>query len=117
LSNGYGFGFSIYDVDEFRWDGESKTSSLYCYRIYGLGMMLPGMLSGFIQEYLGWKLIWVFVATIPGLILSRFSDIPERILEKIRKNQSNRTRITSKTRMWILKTSSLKIKKSTFIQT
>jgi hypothetical protein len=47
------------------------------------------MLSGFIQEYLGWKLLWVFVATIPGLILSRFSDIPERILEK-KKNQINR---------------------------
>jgi PAT family beta-lactamase induction signal transducer AmpG len=39
-----------------------------------LGMMLPGMASGFIQEYLGYGnfFIWVFLATIPGLILSRF---------------------------------------------
>jgi hypothetical protein len=34
--------------------------------------MLPGMASGFIQEYLGYGnfFIWVFLATIPGLILS-----------------------------------------------
>jgi PAT family beta-lactamase induction signal transducer AmpG len=39
-----------------------------------LGMMLPGMASGFIQEYLGYGnfFIWVFLATIPGL-LSRFN--------------------------------------------
>jgi hypothetical protein len=44
---------------------------IYRNRIYGLGMM-PGMLSGYIQEYLGYEIIWVFLATIPGLILSRF---------------------------------------------
>jgi PAT family beta-lactamase induction signal transducer AmpG len=37
-----------------------------------LGMMLPGMASGFIQEYLGYGnfFIWVF-SHYPGLILSR----------------------------------------------
>jgi PAT family beta-lactamase induction signal transducer AmpG len=40
-------------------------------------MMLPGMASGFIQEYLGYgNFFWVFLATIPGLILSRFLIFP-----------------------------------------
>jgi PAT family beta-lactamase induction signal transducer AmpG len=36
------------------------------------------MASGFIQEYLGYGnfFIWVFLATIPGLILSRFLIFP-----------------------------------------
>jgi PAT family beta-lactamase induction signal transducer AmpG len=39
-----------------------------------LGMMLPGMASGFIQNiWAGNFFIWVFLATIPGLILSRFN--------------------------------------------
>ncbi len=44
-----------------------------------LGMMLPGMLSGYIQQFLGYQnfFIWVLVATIPGLILSRFLIFPK----------------------------------------
>jgi PAT family beta-lactamase induction signal transducer AmpG len=55
-------------------DGESKTSHYSIAGFMALGMMLPGMASGFIQEYLGYGnfFIWVFLATIPGLILSRF---------------------------------------------
>lgn len=49
-----------------------------------LGMMLPGMASGYIQEYLGYGnfFIWVFLATIPGIILSRFFRFFLMILEK-----------------------------------
>jgi PAT family beta-lactamase induction signal transducer AmpG len=40
--------------------------------------MIPGMLSGYIQAYLGYGnfFIWVLCATIPGLILSRFLIFP-----------------------------------------
>jgi PAT family beta-lactamase induction signal transducer AmpG len=60
-------------------DGESKTSHYsIATGFMALGMMLPGMASGFIQEYLGYGnfFIWVFLATIPGLILSRFLIFP-----------------------------------------
>jgi PAT family beta-lactamase induction signal transducer AmpG len=41
-----------------------------------LGMMLPGMAVDS-YKYLGWtSFIWVFLATIPGLILSRFLIFP-----------------------------------------
>jgi PAT family beta-lactamase induction signal transducer AmpG len=38
-----------------------------------LGMMLPGMFSGWIQSQLGYTnfFIWVLIATIPSLILVR----------------------------------------------
>jgi len=77
---GYGFGFSAFMMYLiYVADGESKTSHYsIATGFMALGMMLPGMLSGFIQEYLGYGnfFIWVFLATIPGLILSRFLIYP-----------------------------------------
>jgi PAT family beta-lactamase induction signal transducer AmpG len=77
---GYGFGFAAFMMYLiYVADGESKTSHYsIATGFMALGMMLPGMLSGFIQEYLGYGnfFIWVFLATIPGLILSRFLIYP-----------------------------------------
>lgn len=77
---GYGFGFAAFMMFLiYVADGESKTSHYsIATGFMALGMMLPGMLSGFIQEYLGYGnfFIWVFCATIPGLILSRFLIFP-----------------------------------------
>jgi PAT family beta-lactamase induction signal transducer AmpG len=77
---GYGFGFAAFMMYLiYVADGESKTSHYsIATGFMALGMMLPGMLSGFIQEYLGYAnfFIWVFLATIPGLILSRFLIFP-----------------------------------------
>ncbi|MFV8271077.1 AmpG family muropeptide MFS transporter [Flavobacterium sp. GT2N3] len=77
---GYGFGFAAFMMYLiYVADGESKTSHYsIATGFMALGMMLPGMLSGFIQEYLGYGnfFIWVFCATIPGLLLSRFLIFP-----------------------------------------
>jgi PAT family beta-lactamase induction signal transducer AmpG len=78
---GYGFGFAAFMMYLiYVADGESKTSHYsIATGFMALGMMLPGMLSGYIQEYLGYGnfFIWVFIATIPGLILSRFLIFPK----------------------------------------
>ncbi|WP_418262768.1 MFS transporter [Flavobacterium faecale] len=78
---GYGFGFAAFMMYLiYVADGESKTSHYsIATGFMALGMMLPGMLSGYIQEYLGYGnfFIWVFLATIPGLILSRFLIYPK----------------------------------------
>ena len=78
---GYGFGFAAFMMYLiYVADGESKTSHYsIATGFMALGMMLPGMLSGYIQEYLGYTnfFIWVFLATIPGLILSRFLIFPK----------------------------------------
>ncbi|MDZ4329447.1 MAG: MFS transporter, partial [Flavobacterium sp.] len=77
---GYGFGFAAFMMYLiYVADGESKTSHYsIATGFMALGMMLPGMISGYIQEYLGYGnfFIWVFLATLPGLILSRFLIFP-----------------------------------------
>ena len=78
---GYGFGFAAFMMYLiYIAEGESKTSHYaLATGFMALGMMLPGMISGYIQEYLGYGnfFIWVFMATIPGLILSRFLIFPK----------------------------------------
>lgn len=84
---GYGFGFAAFMMYLiFVADGESKTSHYsIATGFMALGMMLPGMLSGYIQEYLGYGnfFVWVFLATIPGIILSRFLIFPKDFGKKI----------------------------------
>jgi len=78
---GYGFGFTAFMMYLIHVaEGESKTAHYaLATGFMALGMMLPGMLSGFIQKYLGYQnfFVWVFLATIPGLILSRFLTFPK----------------------------------------
>lgn len=78
---GYGFGFAAFMMYLiYVADGESKTSHYsIATGFMALGMMLPGMLSGYIQQYLGYGnfFVWVFLATIPGVILSQLLIYPK----------------------------------------
>jgi PAT family beta-lactamase induction signal transducer AmpG len=50
-------------------DGEHKTAHYaICTGFMALGMMLPGMAAGWIQEQLGYVnfFVWVCVATLPS---------------------------------------------------
>lgn len=89
---GYGFGFAAFMMYLiYVADGESKTSHYsIATGFMALGMMLPGMVSGYIQEYLGYGnfFIWVFLATIPGLILSRFLIFPKEYGKKSNEKNS-----------------------------
>ncbi|NGY37204.1 AmpG family muropeptide MFS transporter [Flavobacterium sp. XN-5] len=84
---GYGFGFAAFMMYLiYLADGESKTSHYaIATGFMALGMMLPGMVSGYIQEYLGYAnfFIWVLIATIPGLILSRYLIFPTDFGKKV----------------------------------
>lgn len=84
---GYGFGFAAFMMYLiYVAEGESKTSHYaIATGFMALGMMLPGMVSGYIQEYLGYGnfFIWVFLATIPGVILSRFLIFPKDFGKKV----------------------------------
>jgi MFS transporter, PAT family, beta-lactamase induction signal transducer AmpG len=77
---GYGFGFAAFMMYLIHVaDGEYKTAHYaLATGFMALGMMLPGMASGFIQQYLGYGnfFIWVLLATIPGLILSFYIKYP-----------------------------------------
>ena len=73
---GYGFGFTAYMLYMiFISDGEYKTSHFAITTGFmALGMMIPGMFSGWLQEILGYQhfFVWVMIATIPGFILLYF---------------------------------------------
>lgn len=77
---GYGFGFAAFLMYLiYVAEGESKTSHYsLATGFMALGMMLPGMVSGYIQEYLGYGnfFIWVLIATVPGVLISRFLVFP-----------------------------------------
>lgn len=69
---GYGFGFTAYMLYLiYIADGEHKTAH---YAIgtgfMALGMMIPGMPAGWIQEMIGYPMFftWVCICTLPGII-------------------------------------------------
>jgi len=70
---GYGFGFAAFLIFLiYIAEGISKTSHYaIATGFMALGMMLPGMLSGYIQEWLGYDgfFIWVVLAALPALFL------------------------------------------------
>jgi PAT family beta-lactamase induction signal transducer AmpG len=73
---GYGFGFTgflLYLI--YISEGDFKTTHYaVATGIMALGMMLPGMISGWIQESIGYKhfFIWVMISTIPAFIITKF---------------------------------------------
>lgn len=77
---GYGFaiaGFMVFLI--YIAEGMSKTSHYaIATGFMALGMMLPGLISGYMQEWLGYDgfFIWVVLAAIPSLILLRYIKYP-----------------------------------------
>lgn len=74
---GYGFGFTAYMLFLLQYVGDSKYKTAeYALgtALMALGMMLPGMISGFIQEAIGyeWFFIYVVICCIPGTILAKY---------------------------------------------
>lgn len=76
---GYGFGFTAYMLYLIYFSqGEHKTAHYsICTGFMALGMMLPGMIAGWIQEQLGYTNFFVFImiATIPTLLLIPFIKV------------------------------------------
>lgn len=77
---GYGFaiaGFMVFLI--YIAEGMSKTSHYaIATGFMALGMMLPGLISGYMQEWLGYDgfFIWVVLAAIPSLILLKYIKYP-----------------------------------------
>jgi MFS transporter, PAT family, beta-lactamase induction signal transducer AmpG len=76
---GYGFGFTAYLLYMMMIaEGEHKTAHYaLCTGFMALGMMLPGLFSGALQEYLGYKNFfnWVMLSTIPGFVVAALIKI------------------------------------------
>lgn len=69
---GYGFGFTAYMLYLMYYsEGEHKTSHYaFCTGFMALGMMLPGLFAGWLQELLGYShfFIWVMICCIVPVI-------------------------------------------------
>lgn len=65
---GYGFGFTAYMLYLIYFSqGESKTAHYaICTAFMALGMMLPGMIAGWLQETMGYRMffIWIMICTV-----------------------------------------------------
>ncbi|KPK93746.1 hypothetical protein AMJ80_05770 [bacterium SM23_31] len=78
---GYGVGFSAFMMFLIHISkGENKTS-LYAIAtgVMALGLMIPGMISGFIREWLGYQNFFIFATllTIPGMITIFFIPLED----------------------------------------
>lgn len=71
---GYGFGFTAFIMYMIMVaDGEHKTAHYaICTGFMALGMMLPGMFSGWIQAQLGYAnfFVWICLAALPSLAIT-----------------------------------------------
>lgn len=76
---GYGFGFTAYMLYMIYFSqGDHKTAHYsICTGFMALGMMLPGMAAGWIQEQLGYTnfFIFILIATVPTLLIIPFMKI------------------------------------------
>jgi PAT family beta-lactamase induction signal transducer AmpG len=76
---GYGFGFTAFMLYMiYISEGEFKTAHFaLATGFMALGMMIPGMFSGWLQEIIGYKhfFVWVIIATVPAFITAKFVSI------------------------------------------
>jgi len=77
---GYGFGFTAYMVYMMLVaDGEHRTAHYaICTGFMALGMMLPGLPAGWIEDRVGyvWFFLWVCLATVPSFVATALVRIP-----------------------------------------
>ncbi len=76
---GYGFGFTAYMLYMlYVSEGKHKTAHFALTTGFmALGMMIPGMISGWLQELIGYQhfFIWVMICTIPAFVVIPFLKI------------------------------------------
>ena len=85
---GYGFGFTAYMLYMiYISEGKHKTAHFALTTGFmALGMMIPGMISGWLQELIGYQhfFIWVMLCTIPSFIVIPFLKIDPEFGKKER---------------------------------
>jgi PAT family beta-lactamase induction signal transducer AmpG len=71
---GYGFGFTAFMLYLLYFaDGAHKTAHYaICTGFMALGMMIPGLWSGWVADVIGYRhfFVWVVISAVPGLLLA-----------------------------------------------
>ncbi len=84
---GYGFGFVgliLYIMQQIA-PGKYKTAHYaFADGIMALGFMIPSMISGYLSDFVGYKLFFIFVliATIPSFLVAHFAPFKQENVEK-----------------------------------
>jgi PAT family beta-lactamase induction signal transducer AmpG len=83
---GYGFGLTAFMMYMMQFaDGPHKTTHYaLATGFMALGMMVPGMLSGWLQSLMGyqWFFVWVCACTIPGVVAVMYLKVDEGVGRK-----------------------------------
>ena len=83
---GYGLGFTAFMLYLIHFaDGPHKTAHYaICTGFMALGMMIPGMFSGWLQEILGYDrfFVWVMIATVPSFLVAALIRFPDEFGRK-----------------------------------
>ena len=83
---GYGFGFTAYMLYMISFaNGKHKTAQYAIYTAFmALGMMLPGMIAGWLQDMIGYKqfFIWVMICTLPAYLSVAFLKVDPKFGKK-----------------------------------
>jgi PAT family beta-lactamase induction signal transducer AmpG len=78
---GYGLGFTAYLMYMIHVaEGPQKTAHYaICTGFMALGMMIPGMWSGWLQDHIGYVpfFVWVLAATVPSFVMAALIRVPE----------------------------------------
>ena len=72
---GYGFGFTSLTYFMMLFSAGKHQTAHYaiCTGFMALGMMLPGMISGWVEDLIGYQyfFVWIMIATLPSFIATR----------------------------------------------
>ena len=86
---GYGFGFTAYMMFLIYFARGESSTSVYalCTAFMALGMMLPGMMAGWLSDVLGYQnfFIWILVACSVTFIVTAFLHIDPEFGKKVEK--------------------------------
>jgi PAT family beta-lactamase induction signal transducer AmpG len=86
---GYGFGFTAFMLYMLYFaDGAHKTAHYaICTGFMALGMMLPGMWSGWVADIVGYKhfFVWVICSALPGFTLAMMLKVDPQFGKKAEK--------------------------------
>lgn len=87
---GYGFGFAAFLMYLIYVARGNHQTAHYAFGtgFMALGMQIPGIISGFMQEWLGYQefFIWVMICTIPIFIVTKFLNIDPEFGKKSSKD-------------------------------
>lgn len=81
---GYGFGFTSLTYFMMLFSAGKHQTAHYaiCTGFMALGMMLPGMISGWIADAIGYRyfFLWIMVCTLPSFIATKYVRNDERLM-------------------------------------